>query len=45
MGTPAWSRSDGAEPSGGSPEEMQAYVLSEIDKWGKVAQFAGIKPE
>jgi tripartite-type tricarboxylate transporter receptor subunit TctC len=35
----------GAEPSGGSPEEMQAYVLSEIDKWGKVAQFAGIKPE
>jgi tripartite-type tricarboxylate transporter receptor subunit TctC len=35
----------GAEPAGGPPEEMQAYVLSEIDKWGKVAQFAGIKPE
>ena len=35
----------GAEPSGGSPEEMQAHVLAEIDKWGKVAQFAGIKPE
>ena len=35
----------GAEPAGGSPEDMQAYVLSEIDKWGKVAKFAGIKPE
>src|SRR4051794_16720717 len=29
----------GAEPAGGSPEDMQAYVL------GKVAKFAGIKPE
>jgi tripartite-type tricarboxylate transporter receptor subunit TctC len=35
----------GAEPAGGSPEDMQAYVLAEIDKWGKVAKFAGIKPE
>jgi tripartite-type tricarboxylate transporter receptor subunit TctC len=35
----------GAEPAGGSPEEMQAYVISETEKWGKVAQFAGIKPE
>jgi len=35
----------GAEPAGGSPEDMQAYVLSETEKWGKVAKFAGIKPE
>jgi tripartite-type tricarboxylate transporter receptor subunit TctC len=35
----------GAEPAGGSPQEMQAYVLAETDKWGKVARFAGIKPE
>lgn len=35
----------GADPTGGSPEDMMAYVLSETDKWGKVAQFAGIKPE
>ena len=35
----------GAEPAGGSPEDMQAYVLAETEKWGKVAKFAGIKPE
>lgn len=35
----------GAEPAGGSPEDMQRYVLAETEKWGKVAQFAGIKPE
>jgi tripartite-type tricarboxylate transporter receptor subunit TctC len=35
----------GAEPAGGSPQDMQAYVLAETDKWGKVAKFAGIKPE
>jgi tripartite-type tricarboxylate transporter receptor subunit TctC len=35
----------GAEPAGGSPEDMQAYVLSETEKWGKVAKFAGIKPD
>jgi tripartite-type tricarboxylate transporter receptor subunit TctC len=35
----------GAEPAGGSPEDMQRYVLAETEKWGKVAKFAGIKPE
>jgi hypothetical protein len=35
-----------AGPSaGGSPEDMQRYVLAETEKWGKVAKFAGIKPE
>jgi tripartite-type tricarboxylate transporter receptor subunit TctC len=35
----------GAEPVGGSPESMQTFVLAETEKWGKVAQFAGLKPE
>ncbi len=35
----------GAEPVGGSPEDMQAYALAETEKWGKVVKFAGIKPE
>lgn len=35
----------GADPVGGSPEDMQAYVAAETEKWGKVAKFAGIKPE
>jgi tripartite-type tricarboxylate transporter receptor subunit TctC len=35
----------GAEPAGGSPDDMQRYVLAETEKWGKVAKFAGIKPE
>jgi tripartite-type tricarboxylate transporter receptor subunit TctC len=35
----------GAEPAGGSPEDMQAYVLAETEKWGKVAKFAGIQPD
>lgn len=35
----------GAEPAGGSAEDMQRYVVAETEKWGKVAKFAGIKPE
>ena len=35
----------GAEPAGGSPADMLAYVLAETEKWGKVAKFAGIKPD
>lgn len=35
----------GAEPAGGSPQDMDQYVLIETEKWGKVAKFAGIKPE
>ena len=35
----------GGEPIGGTPEEMQKFVLAETEKWGKVAQFANIKPE
>ncbi len=35
----------GAEPFGGSPDAMQKFVVAEMEKWGKVAQFAGLKPE
>ena len=35
----------GGEPIGGTPEEMQAFVIAETEKWGKVAEFAKIKPE
>jgi tripartite-type tricarboxylate transporter receptor subunit TctC len=36
--------SQGATLVGNSPEEFAAYLRSEIDKWGKVVQAAGIKP-
>ena len=34
----------GAILSPSSPDEFAAYIRSEIDKWGKVVQAAGIKP-
>lgn len=34
----------GAILLGNSPEEFAADIQSEIDKWGKVAKDAGIKP-
>jgi tripartite-type tricarboxylate transporter receptor subunit TctC len=36
--------SQGAILTGTSPEEFAAYIRSEIAKWGKVVQAAGIKP-
>jgi len=36
--------SQGAVLAATSPEELAAYVKSEIDKWGKVVAAAGIKP-
>ncbi len=35
----------GADPVGNTPEEFAALVRSEIAKWAKVVQAAGIKPE
>jgi tripartite-type tricarboxylate transporter receptor subunit TctC len=35
----------GGEPIGGTPEEMQAFVIAEMEKWGKVAAFAKIQPQ
>ena len=36
---------DGAEAVGSTPEEFAAFIRSESEKWAKVAQAAGIKPE
>jgi tripartite-type tricarboxylate transporter receptor subunit TctC len=36
--------SQGATLSPTTPEQFAAYIRSEIDKWGKVVQAAGIKP-
>jgi tripartite-type tricarboxylate transporter receptor subunit TctC len=36
--------SQGAILSPTTPDEFAAYIRSEIDKWGKVVQAAGIKP-
>ena len=36
---------EGAEAGGGSPEAFGAYFRSEINKWAKVIQAAGIKLE
>ena len=35
----------GGNPSGEPPEEFAARVRSDIDKWKKVAQLAGVKPQ
>ena len=36
--------SQGATLVGDKPEEFAAYLRSEIDKWAKVVEAAGIKP-
>ena len=35
----------GAEPSGISPAEFQAFVKAETDRWGKIIKAADVKPE
>ena len=35
----------GAEPLGGTPDQLQQYLAAEIAKWGKVIRDAGIKVE
>ncbi len=37
--------SQGAEPSGNTPEQLGAFVKSEMAKWGKVIKAAGVRPE
>jgi tripartite-type tricarboxylate transporter receptor subunit TctC len=34
----------GAIPSGGTPEELGAFVKSEMDRWGKVAREINLQP-
>jgi tripartite-type tricarboxylate transporter receptor subunit TctC len=36
---------DGAEGVGGTPEQLQAHLVSEIARWTKVIQQAGVKAE
>lgn len=35
----------GADPIGSSPEEHAAYIKTEIEKWHRVANQAGLKPQ
>jgi len=35
----------GAEVAGGSPEDFAAFMRTEMERWGRVVQAAGIKPE
>jgi len=39
------NQSLGNDGAGGSPEEFVAYIRSEMEKWGKVIQTAGVKNE
>ena len=36
---------EGAEPAIKTPDELGRYVISEMDKWARVAKIAGIKGE
>jgi tripartite-type tricarboxylate transporter receptor subunit TctC len=48
IGSPAmrtWLLAQGAEPAPGTPEELTAFLKSDIEKWGKVIRAAGIKAE
>jgi tripartite-type tricarboxylate transporter receptor subunit TctC len=38
-------QTEGAEPVGGSPQEFGAFFKSEIAKWTRIVQQAGIRPE
>ncbi|HEY4143043.1 MAG TPA: tripartite tricarboxylate transporter substrate binding protein [Pseudolabrys sp.] len=35
----------GIDPIGGTPDQFAAYVKSEIAKWAKVIEIAGVKPQ
>ena len=35
----------GAEPLGGTPEQLGAFIRSEIEKWGKVVAVSGARAE
>ncbi len=43
--TAAKMRKLGADPVGGSPEDMAKLIADETVKWKKVIDFAGLKPE
>ena len=35
----------GLEPIGDTPAQFSAYLMSEMDKWGRLVKSAGIKAE
>ena len=35
----------GAEPGGGTPEQLAAYIAREIPKWAKIVKAAKIRGE
>jgi tripartite-type tricarboxylate transporter receptor subunit TctC len=35
----------GASPIGGSPQQFEAQIRADYDKWGPIIKAAGIKPE
>lgn len=36
---------DGADPAGGTPQQLATYHRADYEKWAKVVKAAGIKPE
>jgi tripartite-type tricarboxylate transporter receptor subunit TctC len=36
---------DGAVPTPGTPDELAAYLKTELAKWGRVVKLANVKPE
>jgi len=36
---------EGAEPAGGTPQELAAYHKADLERWEKVIRAAGIKSE
>lgn len=44
-GVKAQFAKQGAEPASGTPEAFGNYITTEIARWKKVAQDAGVKPE
>lgn len=34
---------DAAEPAGGSPRDLAAYLKADYERWGKVVKDAGIR--
>ena len=35
----------GVEPEVRTPQELARFIRAEIDKWGAVMKYAGMKPE
>lgn len=40
-----WMIKDGSDPVGDTPEQVTAYLKTEIEKWGKAVRSSGAKPE